>query len=313
MAAKHSSFPVVPGSPRFGPAPTPTGGIPTPSGGSWSSPNPKWWTSPNPQVVDHGRRPVTPPVDVAVAGSSLPSTSPFALSPAPMAPPGAYHRTDTRIYWMNGRPYLVHGLLGKGGFGDVFSVEMLLPVGLEVVFSENGDIQIDEKGFVSVTARKQNETFPCSPPSCSNFAVSLADQVRGKKECGENFQVVPGGGGQDHGQTPASSTSTQRLSGGTPDGAKSNPAKATSSGSSTDLRPAAGHVDLVYNSGVFLALKTQGARSAKELDVRVKEVENLRFLTGEQGVVQIIDHAVCYKFLKLNFIMELGVGSFNRV
>ena len=42
----------------------------------------------------------------------------------------------------------------------------------------------------------------------------------------------------------------------------------------------------------------------------VKEVENLRFLAGEQGVVQIVDHAVCYKFLRLDFVMELGVGLF---
>ena len=209
MAAQHSSFHVVrvPKSPRFGPDPTP--------------------------VANHGRRPVQ------VAPTILPSTSPFALSP--VAPPGAYSVTDTRITWMNGRPYLVHGLLGKGGFGEVFSVEMLLPVGLEVVFSENGDIEIDEKGCVSVTTKQ-------------------------KPEFGS---------------------------------------------SNTDLRPPpAEPLHFVYSSGVFLALKTQSARSAKELALLVKEVENLRFLTGEQGVVQIIDFAVSFQFLRLNFIMELGVGSF---
>ena len=232
---------------------------------------------------------------------------------------------------------------------------MLLPSGVEVAFSKNGDIQIDEEGCVLVRekelannggeageggaggratsgvrepllpadssiasagqllpaeAMELASRFP-SPPSWSTFGVPLApedDQVRRK----EQDDLQESGAGLDHGQTPAPTmTSTKRPSPEQEgsDDATCIAAKASGpSSGSTDPRPLTGH--FVYGSGVFLALKTQDARSAKQLALLVKEVENLRFLSGEQGVVQIIDHAVCYKFLKLNILMELGVGSF---
>ena len=280
--AKQSSFdhPMLPppGPPRLKPAPTPG------------------------DVVGHD------------GGASIPA-APFALSSSspPLAllpPPGAYSTSDTRIFRMNGRLYWVHGLLGRGGFGEVFAVEMLLPEGLEVAFSENGDIETDDEDRCLVLRPKQTvsehgpqetdrlpssgavdspETFPC-PTSWSTFGdASLAPQdetmVFFRKESDGLLQEA---GGEDHGQTISSvPTPTQRP----------------------ETPPPATH--FVYSSGVFLALKTQSPRSTEMLDLLVKEVENLRFLKGDQGVVQIIDYAVDYEFLQLNILMELGVASFS--
>ena len=207
---------------------------------------------------------------------------------------------------MNDRPYWVHGPLGKGGFGEVFKVEVLLPAGLEVAFSESGDIEIDEDDGCMMVRPKQtaaerepqetdglppadatdlSSTFPL-PPSWSTFGdASLAPDDEARRTEQDDLQEL---GGQDHGQATSSvPTTTQRL----------------------DPRSPAG--PFVYSSGVFLALKMQAARNAKELALLVEEVENLRFLKGEQGVVQIKDHAVNNEFLKLNILMELGVGSFR--
>ena len=244
-------------------------------------------------------RPVPTPVDVVGHGAAPIPAAPFALSSSspPLAlhaPPGAYSTSDERIFRMNGRPYWIHGMLGKGGYGEVFTAEMLLPASLEVAFSENGDIEIDNEDGCMLLRPKQSErenrlppadavesTFPSPPTSRSTFGdvdVSLAP---------EDQDEIQEPDGQDHGQTTSSASSTIQTPG-----------------------PCAPTEKFVYSSGVFVALKMQTARSAKELALLEKEVENLRFLKGDQGVVQIMDHAVNYEFLKLGIVMELGVASF---
>ena len=237
-------------------------------------------------------RPAPPPADfVGHGGVSTPAAA-FALSsPAFLPPPGAYSTADPRIFRVNGRPYWVHGLLGRGGYGEVCAVEMLLPDGLEVAFSENGDIEIDNEDGCLVLRPKQmvserepqetgrlppavDSSFP-HPPSWSTFGdASLASE-----ESTTHDDLVQEPHGEDHGQTIASV-------------------------------PTSPTEHFVYSSGVFLALKTQCAQNAKVLGLLVKEVENLRFLKGNQGVVQIIDYAVDYEFLKLYILMELGVAFF---
>ena len=250
------------------------------------------------------------PTPTIVVGRGVPpiQSAPLSSSLASHAPLGrAYSTADPNILRMNGRPYWVHGLLGKGGYGEVFTVEMLLPAGLEVAFSENGDIKIDaEDGCMLLKPKKSvcepqetgrlppaevvdlsSSTFPYPPSTWSSFGdASLAEEFRTTEH---DDREEPSR--QDHGQATSSSvpttTSLQR-----PEGSRSP----------TD--------HFVYSSGVFLALKMQCARSAEELALLVKEVENLRFLKDDQGVVQIIDHAVNDKFLKLAILMELGVASF---
>ena len=52
---------------------------------------------------------------------------------------------------MNNRPFLLHGSVGKGGFGEVFKCEMMLPSGLQV--SRNpatGALVFDKQGRAEV-------------------------------------------------------------------------------------------------------------------------------------------------------------------
>ena len=247
--------------------------------------------APTPTIVGRG----VPPIQSAPLSSSLASHAPLGR---------AYSTADPNILRMNGRPYWVHGLLGKGGYGEVFTVEMLLPAGLEVAFSENGDIKIDaEDGCMLLKPKKSvcepqetgrlppaevvdlSSTFPYPPSTWSSFGdASLAEEFRTTEH---DDREEPSR--QDHGQATSSvPPTTQRL----------------------DPRSLTG--PFIYSSGVFLALKMQAARSAKELALFVGEVENMRFLMGEQGVVQIKDYAVNNEFLKLNILMELGVASIFR-
>ena len=66
-----------------------------------------------------------------------------------------YDVTDCQLFWMNKRPYLVHGSVGKGAFGEVYKVEMMLPVGMEVrrhadagAGRQTGDLVLEEDGKV---------------------------------------------------------------------------------------------------------------------------------------------------------------------
>ena len=54
------------------------------------------------------------------------------VNPPPL-PPGAYDPTDPQLFWMNNRPFLIHRSVGKGGFGEVYEAEMMLPPGMEVI------------------------------------------------------------------------------------------------------------------------------------------------------------------------------------
>ena len=65
--------------------------------------------------------------------------------------PARYEVTDGNLFWLNSRPYAIHECIGKGGFGEVHRVELLVPFGMEVQRDlETRAIVIDDDGKVCV-------------------------------------------------------------------------------------------------------------------------------------------------------------------
>ena len=96
---------------------------------------------------------VVPPIDRIVrrpapAHTFLPAGTVHRPLPPP---PGAYDVTDPKLFWMNNRPFLLHRSVGKGGFGEVYRAEMMLPPGVEVSRNPTtGAFILDEQGRVEV-------------------------------------------------------------------------------------------------------------------------------------------------------------------
>ena len=66
----------------------------------------------------------------ALVPTALPSSSleqRVLPVPRPRPPQEQYDVTDPTLFWMNARPFAVHRSVGRGGFGEVYSVELLLP------------------------------------------------------------------------------------------------------------------------------------------------------------------------------------------
>ena len=195
----------------------------------------------------------------------------------------------------------MHRLLGKGGFGEVHEVEMLVPRGLEVYWDEKGNLSFDEDGYVALQRSDDSTTQKSRPhgggdtdgPSPSEAAPQAEASLSSMSMTpSENMwfslvrreQVVGGGGGPSGGGLGLSS---EELS------------------SEDDCR-------FVQRSGVFFAMKLQSARNEKQLDSLVKEVENMRLLSGEAGIVQLKDHAIDRKSLHLIILMELGACDLHE-
>ena len=94
--------------------------------------------------------------------SGIPPAHPFA--PAVVAlppPPGAYDVTDPQLFWMNDRPFWLHRLVGRGGFGQVYRAEMLLPPGMEVSRDPaTGGFITDEAGRIEIGRQQRTPDDP---------------------------------------------------------------------------------------------------------------------------------------------------------
>ena len=109
----------------------------------------------SPGLRPAGARPGAPrvrPVHRSLARPGVVARGPApALSPPP---PGAYDATDPQLFWMNNRPFLLHRRVGKGGFGEVYRAEMMLPPDTEVSRDPTtGAFILDKDGRVEVHRR----------------------------------------------------------------------------------------------------------------------------------------------------------------
>ena len=118
------------------------------------------WTL-SPAAYDHPA--TTTAREQEVAQHPLPT--PDAIAPPPSPPRRGYDVTDPQIFWLNNRPYLLQCSVGKGGFGEVHRVEMMLPLGMEVCRdAKTGAFVLDEDGKVWV--RRTNErSVPITSPA----------------------------------------------------------------------------------------------------------------------------------------------------
>ena len=143
--------------------------------------------NPDPEVRPPPLNPYYIPAAATPPGrAGIPPAHPFLPAiAAPPPPPGAYAVTDPQLFWMNNRPFLLHRPIGKGGFGEVFRAEMMLPPGMEVSRDPTtGALILDEHGRVEVRLTRRSaslddplpndplptEGTPSSPPGAAAAA-----------------------------------------------------------------------------------------------------------------------------------------------
>lgn len=69
--------------------------------------------------------------------------------------------TSHQLFWLNSRPFILHGSVGKGGYGEVFKAEMMLPPGMQVGRNaETGAFILNEDGRVCVTEKDLRAAEP---------------------------------------------------------------------------------------------------------------------------------------------------------
>ena len=160
---------------------------PTISGGVL---NPDPVRSPPPNIAPPADA-VAPPAGTVRAGHPLLQDA----HPAAPPPPGAYSPTDPQLFWMNNRPFLLHRSVGKGGFGEVFRAEMMLPPGMEVSRDPTtGAFILDEQGRVEVRLTRRSASLDDPLPNFPLPTENTSSSPGSAPPAGsiENIGAAPG-------------------------------------------------------------------------------------------------------------------------
>ena len=217
---------------------------------------------------------------------------------------------------------------------------MLIPYGLEVLWDENGhDPQVDERGRIVLQVNQG-----CDSAQAASSSETRADAGVVVQQCSsgaaQSSSVQPLRFPFPLSMTPSESVwfslvrRGEAATDGGQDGEDEDPPSVPSVGKREDATTQSstvhGHGEEVVKetnncadsavlyggclkgSGVFFALKVQSARTKKKLDSLVKEVENLRLLSGVPGIVQLKDYAVDSESFCLIILMELGACDLHE-
>ena len=224
-----------------------------------------------------------------------------------MLPPNCYTASDARIFWLSRRPYWIHRLLGKGGFGEVYEVEMLLPQGLAVNWEENGDFNFDDEGCIML---KEQEDSPSEDPVLGGTGTGRRTPPVSGTGCFQEQQessCSPRASAVGAASSPAPEEGALPLALSMVSLSPARPVNTDSVSAPVALISDQQHsVGFLQGSGAFFALKIQSARNPKQLEVMVQEVENLKLLSDTPGIIQLKDYSINKKSLHLIILMELG-------
>lgn len=107
-------------------------------------------------------------------GPAAPTSSP------PAAPTSSLPSSSPRIFWLNGRPYLCHSFLGRGGFADVWKVELLVPAGMrpclldgEPLWDDLGRLRLESAIPMTGTSGTEGGSGTLSPGELAHAAAEM--------------------------------------------------------------------------------------------------------------------------------------------
>ena len=265
------------------------------------------------------------PTGRAAAVSSRPPSPPKQHPRPPPAPweqglphPDARSTTDPELFWLNRRPFLIHTSCGKGAFGDVFKVEMMVPLGYEVARDADGFPVFEENGLVAVRPSSSEE-----PPTHGRTSIHGAwspEDAGGPPggaaghpgaagssyaNTGVSYEsssfLFPSNGASSWNDEEAQALAALELSENSPEAMSFFKVSGAEAGAPTTVvdRPEPEDVahdfivdqaQFVVGCGVFFALKIQAAQTDQMMKFFTQEIENLRALQGhgaEDHIIQI--------------------------
>ena len=185
---------------------------------------------------------------------------------------------DARVAWVKDRPYFVHKPLGRGGFGQVLQVELLVPAEMRCVLDANGDFLVDGEGLLLLEPD-----------------VVVGDVGRNTSGAGRKLEQ---GGGSREDDVESDAPDPSFLHG--------EAVPAIRPGCSDDEVDAVPTEDVLHGSGLFFALKVQTGSSRRQYDAFVLEAERMKSFSNDPRVLRAYDVECDPVTLRVMVLLELA-------